>query len=285
MEMLGSFLLQTITSTAFSLVFLAGIGCFFRTWIGNRIHLSVKNEYDNKLERLKAELKTEGDAHLTDMKAELDRQSNILKIAAASFSEVQKATISRKIDAVDVLWKGIIDFRKKIPGVVSFTDVLIDEEMKNFYTDPRLYKYSHELEQFDMTCLINASSEEVKLVRPHIGEFVWALYSTYCTILMRSIYLLKAGKNEPFKVAWHCDANIEKLILVAFGEECSSEFKKLRWGRYQWLHNQFDSSLFKAIDTLLTGKKFSDAALHEAQLMERQISASRSNELKISHPL
>lgn len=283
--MLGNLLLQTITSTAFSLVFLAGVGWLFRAWIGNRIHLSIKNEYDNKLERLKAELKTEGDAHLTDMKAELERQSNILKIAASSFSEVQKATISRKIDAVDILWKGIIDFRKKFPGVVSFTDILTDEEMKKFYTDARLYKYSHELEQFDLTHLINASSEDVKLVRPHIGEFVWALYSTYCTILMRSIYLLKAGKEEPSKVAWHCDSNIENLILVAFGKECFSEFKKLRWGRYQWLHNQFDSSLFKAIDTLLTGKSFSAAALHEAQLMERQISASRSNELKISHPL
>lgn len=87
MEILGSFLLQTITSTAFSLVFLTGVGWLFRTWIRNRIHLSIKNEYDNKLERLKAELKNEGDAHLTDMKAEFDRQSNILKIAAASFSE------------------------------------------------------------------------------------------------------------------------------------------------------------------------------------------------------
>lgn len=146
MEILGSFLLQTITSTAFSLVFLTGVGWLFRTWIRNRIHLSIKNEYDNKLERLKAELKNEGDAHLTDMKAEFDRQSNILKIAAASFSEVQKATISRKIDAVDILWKGIIDFRKNFPGAASFTDVLTDEEMKNFYTDTRLHKYSHELE-------------------------------------------------------------------------------------------------------------------------------------------
>lgn len=63
MEMLGNFLLQTITSTAFSLVFLTGVGWLLRTWIGNRIHLSIKNQYDNKLERLKAELKTESDAH------------------------------------------------------------------------------------------------------------------------------------------------------------------------------------------------------------------------------
>ena len=139
MEMLGNFLLQTITSTAFSLAFLTGVGWLFRTWIGNRIHLGIKNKYDNKLERFKAELKTESDAHLTDMKAELDRQSNILKIAAASFSEVQKATISRKIDAVDILWKGIIDFRKKFPGAASFTDVLTDEEMKSFYTDINIH--------------------------------------------------------------------------------------------------------------------------------------------------
>lgn len=277
MEILKNLVLQILTSAAVSAILLGCIGWFFRAWIGERIKLSIKNEYDCRLEKLKAELKAEGDAHLTAMKAELDRQADMLKIASTSFSEVQKATISKRIEAVDTLWLGIVKFRKAFPSVASLTDIFTDEEMKGFHTNPRMREHSEELNKFNIEDLVDVSSNEVLLVRPHLGEFIWALYATYNALLMRSIYLIKKGKEEPDKLSWHLDQNIKNLIATAFGKENLSEFEKLRWGRYQWLSNQFDSSLFKAIDTLLTGKSFSDAALRQAQEMERQIHADRAN--------
>ncbi|EOB3110743.1 MULTISPECIES: hypothetical protein [Yersinia] len=277
MEMLKNLVLQTFTSAATSIVLLASIGWFFRTWIGERIRLKIKNEYDHRLEKLKAELKAESDSHLTAMKAELDRQADMLKIASTSFSEVQKATISKRIEAVDILWLGIVKFRKAFPSMASITDIFTDEEMKGFHTDPRMRKYSEELGKFNEVELVAVGSNEVVLVRPHLGEFIWALYATYNTILIRSIYLMKKSKEELGKQAWHLDPNIKNLIATAFGKDGLSEFENLRWGRYQWLSSQFDSSLFKAIDTLLSGKSFSDAALLQAQTMERQIYADKLN--------
>lgn len=275
MEFFERYILPILTSAAFSVTLLASLGWFFRTWLGERLQQGIKNEYDKKLEKFKAEIKAESDVHLTDMKALLDRQSDILKIAATSFSEVQKATISRKLDAVDILWHGVIKFRDEFPSSASITDILTDDEICRLYTDPKFRQYSEELDKIDLNHLISSRSNEVLLVRPHLGEFVWALYSTYCTILLRSIFLLKSGKDDPAKITWYCDKNIKKLISSAFGNEAFSEFEKLKLGRYQWLKNQFDLSLFEAIDTLLTGKSFSDAALYQAQLMEKQIYASR----------
>jgi hypothetical protein len=276
MEILEKFILQILTSAAFSVALLACLGWLFRTWLGERIQLSIKNEYDKKLEKFKAEIKDEADVRLTDMKALLNRQSEILRITATSFSEVQKATIARKIEAVDILWHGIITFRKKFPSSAYLTDILTDKELSELHTDPNSRKHSEELDKFNLDDLISASSNEVLLVRPHLGEFVWALYSIYCTILMRSIFLLKSGRNEQNKILWFNDQRIKDLIESAFGNERFLEFEKLNCGRYQWLSNQFDSSLFKAIDTLLTGKSFSDAALRQAQLMEKHIYTSSS---------
>lgn len=276
METLEKLVVQVLSSAAFSVAFLTFLGWFFRTWLREWLQLSIKSEYDKKLEKFKAEIKAESDVRITDMKAFLNRQSDILKITANSFSEVQKATISRKIEAVDILWHGIIEFRREFPASASITDILTNNELSELYTSPNLKRYSEALEKFKLDEFIPASSNEVLLVRPHLGEFVWGLYSIYRTILMRSIVLLKLGKDEPSKIAWYNDPHIKNLIKTAFGNACLADFEKLNFGRYQWLSNQFDLSLFEAIDTLLTGKSFSDAAFRQVQLMEKNIYTSRS---------
>lgn len=274
MDTFKSFVLTTISTAGASAVLLAALGWLLRNWISERLRASIKYEYDARLESIRVELKAQADAHLTSMKSELDRQADKLRIASASFSEVQKATITRKIDAVDALWQGVIESRAAFPSAVSITDIFTDEEMQLFYTDPRMSKYSGKVDSIDEYNFFQAGFDSVQLMRPHLGEYTWALYVTYRAVLGRSIFLIKKGKEQPKKLAWHEDSNIKLLIESAFGAERLAEFKTLRVGRYRWLDVQFDILLFKAIDTLLTGKGFSDAALKQAQEMEQQIMAS-----------
>jgi hypothetical protein len=118
---------------------------------------------------------------------------------------------------------------------------------------------------------INAGFEMVERMRPHLGEVIWALYITNRTILGRSIVLLKKGKEEPQKIAWHQDESVRMFVASAYGEKGLKEFEALKFARYRWLASQFDQLLFKSIDTLLTGKSFSQAALQQAQEMEALI--------------
>jgi len=245
----------------------------FRTWIGEKIKASIKYDYDERLEQLRSELRAQGESNLAILRSEMDRQADKLRIASASFSEVQKATITKKIEAVDAVWVGIIQSRAAFPSQISITDILTNEELQSFYTDPRMHKYSAEIEKVDEFSFFNAGLDAVQLMRPHLGEYIWALYATYRSILGRSIFLIKRGREQSEKLAWFEDQNILRLVHSAFGAVLLGEFKSLNGGRYQWLHSQFDALLFKAIDTLLTGKSFGEAALKQAQEMERQISA------------
>jgi hypothetical protein len=271
METLTSFALTTITSAGVSALLVAILGWLCRAWITERLKAGIKHEYDDRLEKLKAELKAQGDAHLTSLKSEVDRQAEKIRIAATSFSEVQKATITKKIEAVDALWFGVIQSRKAFPGILSLTDIFTDEEMKGFYTDPSMRKYSAQMSKIGEMDYFNAGLEEVERMRPHLGEYIWALYVTYRSVLGRSIVLIKKGEEQPQKIAWHQDDNIKMLIASAFGNNGLREFEKLEFARYRWLASQFDLLLFKAIDTLLTGKSFSEAALRQAQEMEEII--------------
>jgi hypothetical protein len=277
MDTLVSFALTTIATTGVSAVLLAALGWLFKSWIGERLKAGIKHEYDDRLEKLKAELKSQSDAHLASMKSEVDRQSEKLRIASVSFSEVQKATIAKKIEAVDVLWLGVIRAREAFPSEVTMTDIFTDEEMQGFYTDPRMRKYSASMASINEYDFFQAGFEDVQRMRPHLGEYTWALYVTYRSVLGRSIFLIKQGEEKPEKLAWFQDSNIKSMVASAFGTERLNEFEKLRYSRYQWLSYQFDDLLFQAIDTLLTGKSFSDAALRQAQEMEQQIRAGRAS--------
>jgi hypothetical protein len=250
------------------------IGWICRTWIGERLKASVKHEYDDRLEQLKAELKAQGDSNLALLKSEIDRQGEKLRIAASSFSEVQKATIARKVDAVDALWNGFVQMRDAFPGVYSITDIFSDREMRGFYTSPTMNKFSKDVGAFTEMDLIGVGFAEVEAVRPHLGEYAWAIYVTYRTIMGRSMHLIKNGRSDPSGLEWYKDQNIQNLVASAFGLAKMEEFANLGHSRFNWINNNFSTILLAAIDTILTGQTFSDAAYKQAERMEQQISVA-----------
>lgn len=269
-----SMLYSVAASTLASTVILALIGFIARAWLVERIKGSIKHEYDDKLEKLRSSLKAQADQNLTNLKSEIDRQADKLKISAASMSDVQKATISKKVEAVDAVWLGFIQLSEAFPGALYLTDIFTDDEMKGFYSSPSMSRYSSEVPSLREGDFISTGFAAVQSFRPHLGEYAWAIYVTYRTIMGRSIYLLKAGQTDESRIDWFNDLNIQNLVASAFGKAAMEEFATLGHGRYSWLNHNFSTILLTAIDTILTGQSFSEAALQHAQRMELQILAS-----------
>lgn len=274
MDTLTSLALTVISSAGVSTALLAVLAWLLRNWISERLKAGIRHEYDDRLEKLKAELKAQGDAQLTSLKSELDRQAEKLRIASASFSEVQKATIARKIEAVDVLWQGIVDARDAFPSDAALTDVLYDRELARVYTDEGFAKLAEKLRKLDHFAFFQTGFKDVQAVRPHLGEYTWAVYSTHRSLLTRALYLLSEASRAPTKVIWFEDQIVRDFVSSALGPEKAEEFVGLGSARFKWLQQNFDTLFFTAIDTLLTGQNFSDAALKQAERMEQMISAA-----------
>jgi len=96
MDTLKSMALTIISSAGVSAALLAAIAWLARSWIGERLKASIRHEYDDRLEKLRADLKAQGDAHLTSLKSELDRQAEKLRIASAFGSPRSKKRPSRR---------------------------------------------------------------------------------------------------------------------------------------------------------------------------------------------
>lgn len=265
----------TLGAAGISTSLLAALAFLCRTWIGERLKSGIKYEYDKRLTELSAELSAQTQANLAKLKSEVERQTEKLRISALSFSEVQKATIPRKIEAVDVLWEGVIKARAAFPSSVQITDILLDKEVAVLYTDTRFSRIAARLDNIDHFGFFDVGFEEVQRVRPHLGEYTWAIYCTYRGVLTRALYLMSEGKTKPEKVSWFTDRTIQDFVSSALGKDKASEFIALGSGRFKWLHHNFDVLIFTAIDTLLTGQNFSDAALKQAERMEKMISSAQ----------
>jgi hypothetical protein len=266
----------TILSSAGASIALSGaIVWLARTWIGERLQASIKHEYDQRLAALNAELRSRGDAHLATLKAEIDRQSEKLRITSLSFTEVQKAAIARKLDAIDVLWAGILSAREAIPPIMNFIDILTVDEYVDAKNHPTFRSLTGELDQAKVMKIAMDAQGTLERVRPYVGEYIWALFATYQAVMMRTIFLIHLSKEDSAKLNWHQDSGVRQLISSAFGSKGLDEFDQVRIGKIGWLGVQFESLVLAAMEKLIAGKEFGEAAFQQAQAMENQIRLSK----------
>lgn len=277
-----NFLYSALASVSVSAALTLSLGFILRVWITERLRSSIKHEYDDKLENLKSALKTQSDAHLAQLKADVDRAAEKLQIAAASFSDVQKATISKKIEAVDHIWAAVRKARGQIPAEVYVADVLTSDELLNLDKQNSTRALLSKLQKLKPLEIAPKLFEGADVARPHVGEVVWSLYCAYFGIITRCLFLLQGDARGTDRL-WFQDAAVRRMIQSAFGENALSEFEGLEFQRLAWLQSRFDQRLFSAFDNLLTGKAFSEAALAQAMETERVIADIDANTAKASY--
>jgi len=271
-----SFVYSVVTST--TLVAFAGF--LAKAWLLERLRGSIKHEYDGQLESLKAGFREQSDRNLAQLSSEIARQTDKLRTAISSYTDVQRATIGRKVEAIDVLWQGHLKAAEAFPSSVSVTDILSDDEMKELWTSSKLKKFTAGISELNELEFFKVGLHEVQAVRPHIGEYAWAVYVTYRSVLGRSIYLIKEGRSEPSKVEWYKDQNIQSLVISALGQSAANDFIALGHSRFNWLNHHFTAKLLAAMNEILTGQAFSQATLAQTQKMDQQLAEQSLNRAK-----
>ena len=271
MSELQQFALTVISSAGVSVVLSGAVVWLAREWIGERLRSSIRHEYDQRLATLNAELRIQGDAQLASLKAELDKQAEKLRIVSSSFTEVQKASIVRKLEAIDALWSGILSARGMVPPIMAFMDILTEDEYVSANEHPTFRALTGTLDQAAILKLATDSRGNLERTRPYVGEYVWALFASFQSVMVRSVLLVQLGKREAEKLNWHQDSLLRQLVTSALGTEELRRFDETKIGKIGWLREEFERRILSAMETLITGKDFGEAALRQAQQMEVQI--------------
>lgn len=271
----GEFIATVLSSAGVSATLLVGASWLLRTWIENRLGAGIRHEYDQRLAELSARLKQQGDAATTQLKADMDRLAERLRHSASSFGEVQKATIERRLVAIEDLWRAVIVIQEAVPSGILSLDVLLDEEYLSAIKNPKI---GPRLKSIDHYAVINGALEQNKHLaqrRPFISNYLWVIFSTYQAILFRITYLVSQCEKNPEKIRWYTDGLIRKHIQAGLGDQLLKEFDTLRFSRVSWLRDQFNREILSAIESVVAGRESGEAALRQAEKMEEILLESK----------
>ncbi len=266
-----TFLWSVISSVGTSAVLIAALGWLFRTWIAKRLTASVQHEYDARLAALSAELKERTDASAARLKANFDRESEKLKLASQSFGEVQKASLTKRLEAVEKMWKAALNLSDSVPAAVTTLDVLTEREILEADGIENYMRLLHTLNHEKVNGRVMEETRKLAEHRLYIGEVLWSLYATYQAVTLRTIYLVDNSKHNSKNRLWHEDKNIQLYIKAALGGSTFAEFKQLEHGRSRWLHDKFVRKILQTMDSIIAGRDFGVAALQQAEMMETRI--------------
>jgi hypothetical protein len=267
----GDFGLTVLTSASTSVLLCAVLTWVMRTWISTRLKSSIEHEYEVKVAEMNSLLKVQTDSISTRLKGDIDREADKLKLAAQSFGEVQRAAIAKRLTAIEQTWKAVLDLQASLPPALTYLEILVPSE----YVDAKNRgRYGEILRNLDVDAVVMPNHERaVKLEesRPYIGEYLWALFKTYQAVLLRAVYLVDCSKKEPRKILWFEDANIRAYIQSALEPGILSEFDAMQFRKLDWVNGHFNHAILQAMEQIIAGKDFSEAAMKQAESMETRM--------------
>ncbi len=164
---------------------LLGVAAYFgRRVIEARLTASVQYEFDEKLTTFKNELAQEA-----------QRRESVRETAFAALLAQRSALVTKRIEAGQLLWNGILEARKAT-SIVMQLDLLDLDAVVPELNDPRMQTY------FEVTASGEVMQDEFIMrlhkcasVRPFVSPNAWALYAVYSNIIGAGI-----GKMQMLKI-------------------------------------------------------------------------------------
>jgi hypothetical protein len=115
-------------------------------------------------------------------------------------------------------------------------------------------------------------SSSIEDIRPFVGEYLWAMFFSYRTILFRILFLLHLGRTDAEKIEWYKDdatRHLIKAVLTAPGE--LQEFEQTQFGKVSWLQRRLESKILAAAQKVISGETFGTESLEQAKLIQQRI--------------
>ncbi|MDP2279388.1 MAG: hypothetical protein Q8K51_14320 [Nitrospirota bacterium] len=271
MANIQEFTLSLLSAAGVSAALSGAVIWLARNWIGERLRNSIKHEYDLKLSALNNELRTQADAQAAQLKASIEREAEKIRFATSSIGESQKAAITRKLDGIDTLWTGVLSARENVPAIMSFIDILTVDQYLSMGDHSDFKQLVGDLSPEKLAKMFKDNVGSLERVRPYVGEYLWAVFSTYQALITHVVLLIQMGEKDPQKLNWHKDSGIRQLLASSLTEQEVAEFEGTQIGKVGWLQRNYEAKIIQAMQKVISGQEFGEEALKQAQEMEAKI--------------
>lgn len=269
MDEIQGFVLSIVSSAGVSVTLSGLLIWLFRGWITERLKNSIKHEYDLKLSTLNSELSIKVNAQAEQLKAEIEKEADNIRFATSTIGESQKITIKRKMEGIDALWSAVLACRKNIPPVMGFLDILTEEEYLESRNHPQFKRLAGKLSIESLTDMFFDERGSFERYRPYVGEYLWATFSIYQSLILRISFLISMVETDPDKLRWFKDGGVRQLLKASLTEEEIIKFDEMRIAKVNFLQNTYEAKILQAMDKVISGQTFGKEALKQAQEMEK----------------
>ncbi|MCX7347319.1 MAG: hypothetical protein NTU78_16580 [Alphaproteobacteria bacterium] len=189
----------------------------------------------------------------------------IVWLARTWISERLRGALERRLEAIAVFWKGMMDWRAALPSPTTMLDVFTEDDLRTgkFLEGEFGFGVAH----LDYSWIQIGSSIDppVDRARPFATPYMYGLYFAYRAFLCQMVGNLqlagKRGSMEP----WFRDKQIRDLLLRAMGKvqfdkwDSDPAYKMLR--AFEAIENR----MLEHVGEIISGKASADLMLEQTQ--------------------
>lgn len=238
-----------------------------RNLIITRLTNSVKHEYNEKIEKLKNQLRMNEEEFKTDLKLKEAQIEALRSGALSNISSRQTSIFNRQLIAIEELWELVISLAPAKTASFYISTFRVENLTKEVINkNPKLKSFiavagNIDLEQFTATQFLKS--------RPFISPVTWAYYSAYRSILVHAairLQLLSKGQDMGEVVDIK---QIISLITIALPHR-KNYVEEHGFNSFHFLIDELESKLLESFDLMIKGEESDQASLEKAAAIIQQ---------------
>lgn len=215
-----------------------------------RLTKSVSHQFNEKLELLKADLKSK------------ETEISILRNGALSAMESRQIAVDkRRLEAIDQLWTSFNSYNGARLIATTLRSIDFKKAAEHSKSDIKTRQFFETLgNNFDPKSLDNISAAKAK---PFVSAMAWATYVAYSAICMHAVlrmHTLSYGLGTEKLID---DEAVKKLIIVALPSftEYLEEFGS---DSYHYILDSLESKLLQEIQLMLSGVESDQSSIRQS---------------------
>jgi hypothetical protein len=233
---------------------------FARNWIIAKIKAGVEHDFNSKLEGLKSELRSKE-----------NEIASLRDTVLTGRNQRQALVDKRKIDAVDYLWKGVVELQRFKPLSNAMVAIDLARAEGEASKDVSVRKFFEEINSRLAPKIEDLKPNEAINQRPFVSSTTWAYFSALQTILYGSFLRAKMLEIGVGNASKYMKTEHEKKILKAALPHKKEFIDKYDAFSYFYLVDELEDKLLKELNNILDGKASDQESIETAADIQRAI--------------
>jgi len=233
----------------------------FREGIGKYIAGFAQSHFDEKIEKLKSELRRGEEKFANELRSNEQQFKSLTEVTLSLRSSRQTALDARRLQAVEKLWAAKIATDRMRMAAALVSNLNLEEMFKAAESgNQKVQTFAGMLDKMTGLDLKQEVPQTSALSeRPFLTPNVWALFSAYQGVMLQSVMQLKVlstGTTKYFKK----EDTLKPIMILALPEQ-KDYIDKYGFSGYYHLLDILEQKLLAAITVMLDGREMDDATL------------------------